>query len=1101
MTDEERKNQNLIDDKIYSDYFKRFQAHTLDTSDYLILGSTPLVMSLANAPQLSLIVFQKEIENAIREKGAKHGHTQPHNISPEIIKRLPEYLRSPVAILYGNKPNTLAIVINAQNKEKKQLLVSVKLYGSVGFSTANIITTITQKNNILSYLENNKDKIIGLDFGKLGKLEKENKKANKLLRSRQVQFPKENAVISFNGSIAYTTANVKYPEENNQQKSQEKTPMNERTALLSVKKYGEEYLFNVGDKTVEDMLAVVENDNATLSDFSALGKDISLDEYAEIQQSDKFTQSVEVDLDGYEKKAEIYTVNGGNGGIAESERNDINSNITTYTYDAEINGLIWKDYGDGSMSAEYYGDTVCSVDFGTREYNIGNRGWETINTYAPDDDPADYRKETRDFVKTLPRYINEKDDKIFAEQIDRFVKGEIPHFETITLGHTSPILKVLGSKSETTTIKQNVLRNSLLPTNLAANRHSQGHNIPVDTIKQLTSALRNPVAVLSGQHSGTLVILTDLKNQDNKNIIVPISLDLRSTDNTVNKVTSIYGKDNLLNYLTRHKNDFLAIHTKKADELFTTIGYQLPQTTSVLCYDDSIAYTTVNVKYPDEKKQQKTQQEDIKMDEQNVNLEILTELKALREQVSRLEQRATDSEQKLDAISAYIAAGNEAQSFEKTMHVTEIVTQQITNCDKAQFYALDADNRFFTTDGDKREYQNADNKTNALLRSMEDKSVSINDVETAYIPVVSKDNKAIGVIVAEKSGGFEGVDFTQFGKDKAIMSQIDLAVKKELTHQEAITDKLTGLKNEKGLAEYAAANREKTVTVMEVSVPSDLPKENADDIIKAVAKTVESKGRSNINDNVYTLGGKFIVIMNCPEKKAQNIAEMLKMSIKATNIMTDVKQIKVGELHVANQKAPSSIKKVQARNVDPDTTMKNDFTKAETLEDFAKSANKYFSNLGKKVTNPKGEEKNNCYAILAHDKNGERIKVFNHENKIEVQLGRNKEGQYAGKPFALVIDKLNRDTPVRFYVNNSNDLNADAVKMLPKEIVTVISQFKEFDKPRKEQPNIDDVTSGILAEDIERYCDNGKEIEKNMVEEIKKEQDRNEAGGDVGDER
>lgn len=41
----------------------------------------------------------------------------------------------------------------------------------------------------------------------------------------------------------------------------------------------------------------------------------------------------------------------------------------------------------------------------------------------------------------------------------------------------------------------------------------------------------------------------------------------------------------------------VAINEKKANELFTTIGYQLSKTTSAICFDSNISYTAVNVKY------------------------------------------------------------------------------------------------------------------------------------------------------------------------------------------------------------------------------------------------------------------------------------------------------------------------------------------------------------------------------------------------------------------------------------------------------------------------------------------------------------------------
>ncbi len=77
---------------------------------------------------------------------------------------------------------------------------------------------------------------------------------------------------------------------------------------------------------------------------------------------------------------------------------------------------------------------------------------------------------------------------------------------------------------------------------------------------------------------------------------MPIALDLRSVDSTVNKITSVYGKNNIFNYLNKHSNQILAINKEKADKLFTTIGYQLSKTTSAIYFTNSIAYTMQNVK-------------------------------------------------------------------------------------------------------------------------------------------------------------------------------------------------------------------------------------------------------------------------------------------------------------------------------------------------------------------------------------------------------------------------------------------------------------------------------------------------------------------------
>lgn len=222
---------------------------------------------------------------------------------------------------------------------------------------------------------------------------------------------------------------------------------------------------------------------------------------------------------------------------------------------------------------------------------------------------------------------NQKDDEKFAEQVDKFLAGKMQIYETLSLGHTPNIIKLLGSKAPLLTIKQNVIRNSMLDESKRANRHLTGHNIPSEIIKQLPEHLRNPILILEGQHPQTIVAVTELKNKDNRNILVPIALDLRGVKTSVNKVTSIYGKDDILKYLNRHKNQILAYNKEKADELFTTIGFQLPQTTSAICFNDSIAYSMENVNTPNQTKTQHKEETmpDIEKDTRTADKRVETE--------------------------------------------------------------------------------------------------------------------------------------------------------------------------------------------------------------------------------------------------------------------------------------------------------------------------------------------------------------------------------------------------------------------------------------------------------------------------------------------
>ena len=57
-----------------------------------------------------------------------------------------------------------------------------------------------------------------------------------------------------------------------------------------------------------------------------------------------------------------------------------------------------------------------------------------------------------------------------------------------------------------------------------------------------------------------------------------------------------------LNKQLNIKDNIIAYNTTKANELYSIIGANFPQTNELICFDNSIAYTTTNVKYPEKNK-------------------------------------------------------------------------------------------------------------------------------------------------------------------------------------------------------------------------------------------------------------------------------------------------------------------------------------------------------------------------------------------------------------------------------------------------------------------------------------------------------------------
>lgn len=201
---------------------------------------------------------------------------------------------------------------------------------------------------------------------------------------------------------------------------------------------------------------------------------------------------------------------------------------------------------------------------------------------------------------------NLKEDAQFAKKIDDFISLKLPANEVIKVGTTPYCLRVVGAGVMPLMLSQSVLSNSMgIKSKLSGRiklRHTEPHDISAVTMKSLPHALRTPICICKGNQPDTLVVVTDLIDDDNHNIVVPIKLDVKGLKGYINRIESIYGRKNLAAYLNKalETNCILALNAKKADKCFpnfsTNIGRQLSKFETLICFTDSIAYSDENVK-------------------------------------------------------------------------------------------------------------------------------------------------------------------------------------------------------------------------------------------------------------------------------------------------------------------------------------------------------------------------------------------------------------------------------------------------------------------------------------------------------------------------
>jgi len=194
---------------------------------------------------------------------------------------------------------------------------------------------------------------------------------------------------------------------------------------------------------------------------------------------------------------------------------------------------------------------------------------------------------------------NKVEDKKYQEQYSRFLKGEMSSNEFLNVGSNPNVIKILSqfninSKAKIIKLNQSDLKNALLQVGDKTKKHTDGHAIPQEELFKLSQEIREPVMVLRGHNKNpdSIVLITEMKNDEGKNVLVPISLNREN--GVVNRITTIFSKNNVINYINSNKEGVLAINKEKVDKLITDIGFQSPKS-SVIYFDNSIAYTTENV--------------------------------------------------------------------------------------------------------------------------------------------------------------------------------------------------------------------------------------------------------------------------------------------------------------------------------------------------------------------------------------------------------------------------------------------------------------------------------------------------------------------------
>ncbi len=198
---------------------------------------------------------------------------------------------------------------------------------------------------------------------------------------------------------------------------------------------------------------------------------------------------------------------------------------------------------------------------------------------------------------------NKKEEKAFKEQLHRLIEGDKKlASRPLIIGQTPNSLVICGAdESYDLQILKSVVDKALRPEIRDENGKligKTGHGL---TEKQLINAIeniKNPVMILRGSKDDSLVAVTEIKDNNNRYVFVTIDLNKKTRYGEVNNITSSYGRDDIGAYFEREfsKGNLLSVNIEKADKALHAIGKWYPEGNTLISFDNSIAYSTANVK-------------------------------------------------------------------------------------------------------------------------------------------------------------------------------------------------------------------------------------------------------------------------------------------------------------------------------------------------------------------------------------------------------------------------------------------------------------------------------------------------------------------------
>ncbi len=203
--------------------------------------------------------------------------------------------------------------------------------------------------------------------------------------------------------------------------------------------------------------------------------------------------------------------------------------------------------------------------------------------------------------------------KSFTEDVDLWLQGQYKK-SYFDLGTTPDVFVKHGARYLPVIMTEEVL------SKVTGGKHA----ISLDEIKRLPEQLNDPVLLFKGSRPASFVALTELKDKSGIDVICAVHLERTQDRIKVNRIASLYGKDNIVDYVSRNiaEGNLLDASKEKAPTWLSSRGLQLPKLVQdIVDANNSIPQKSESVNTIVDKNGKK----DSEMEQKKLQLEIINE--------------------------------------------------------------------------------------------------------------------------------------------------------------------------------------------------------------------------------------------------------------------------------------------------------------------------------------------------------------------------------------------------------------------------------------------------------------------------------------------